>query len=96
MSDTYEKDVTERTPDRNLILLGCRADADIDYRDKKLGLRDKRIIELENALKPLAQFACSEIGLCDCSNCKARDLLAKGEDNEKPKRTNTKSTTKGK
>lgn len=37
MSDTYEKDIIENLGDaRNLILLGVRADADIDYRDKKI------------------------------------------------------------
>ena len=36
---------------------------------------DKRIKELEIALKPFAQFACSDKGECDCHNCHARDLL---------------------
>jgi len=37
--------------------------------------QQKRIKALENALKPFAQFACSEYGECECNNCKAIDLL---------------------
>lgn len=54
MSEAYEKDITERTSDRNLILLGCRADADIDYRDKKLKTKDATIKELRDALNEAA------------------------------------------
>jgi len=34
-----------------------------------------RIKKLEEALKPFAQFACSEKNSCACNNCIARDLL---------------------
>ena len=53
MSDTYEKDITENLgDDRNLILLGVRADADIDH-------RDKRIAELKKELKAEKVFTTS-------------------------------------
>jgi len=31
--------------------------------------------QLQEALKPFAQFACSERNSCTCNNCIARDLL---------------------
>lgn len=36
----------------------------------------RRIEELEKALKPFANFACSERNGCACNNCIARDLLS--------------------
>jgi hypothetical protein len=36
-----------------------------------------RIVQLENALRPFARFACSEENTCTCHNCVARDLLNK-------------------
>lgn len=38
-------------------------------------LQDKRIRELEGALQPFANFACSPPGECECNNCKARAAL---------------------
>ena len=39
---------------------------------------DERIAKLEGALKPFAEYACSNKGECECHNCVARDLLDYG------------------
>jgi len=35
----------------------------------------EKVSELQEALEPFAQFACSEKNSYDCNNCIARDLL---------------------
>ena len=63
----YEKKFKELTSDCGMGVYGL---------SELLGREaDERIKKLENALKPFAQFACSDKGECDCNNCQARDLL---------------------
>lgn len=34
-------------------------------------------VELLEALRPFANYACSPVGTCQCHNCRARDVIAK-------------------
>ena len=44
MSNAYEKEITSNLGNRrNLILLGCRADADIDYRNDKIASLEAQV-----------------------------------------------------
>jgi len=51
MSNAYEKEITKNiVNDRNLILLGCRADADIDYLKERI-----KALELDLGLMTIAR-----------------------------------------
>jgi hypothetical protein len=57
MSEIYEKDITQALGSaRDLILLGVRADADIDYRDKRITELRAKIALLEKACEAAAWF----------------------------------------
>lgn len=49
MSNSYEKDIAERTTDRILISLGILADVYIDYLSKEHKQQAAKIAELESA-----------------------------------------------
>jgi hypothetical protein len=52
MSDAYEKDITRSLGSaRELILLGARADADIDYRDKRINELRAKVALLEKVVE---------------------------------------------
>ena len=61
MSNAYEKDIGGNLNSRrNLVLLGVRADADIDYRDQKIAKltaeRDKLLTLISDVVEDADEF----------------------------------------
>ena len=57
MSNAYEKEITANLGNsRNLILLGCRADADIDYHLSRISTLEAQLKDRDDTIMRLERF----------------------------------------